>query len=96
MDCGGLFNPRRFIAHSHNEQENRTCHWGFDSTNWRRYLLVATKDETVVDKELENRLENFKARFDYKRKVRTLILLWEKNKSTFPDRLICKARIDSL
>lgn len=38
--CRGLFAPRRFVCHSH-AAEHRTCHWGFDSARWRRFLLVA-------------------------------------------------------
>ncbi|VVC88631.1 unnamed protein product [Leptidea sinapis] len=39
-DCRAVFAPRRFVAHSH-APEHRTCHWGFDSARWRRFLLVS-------------------------------------------------------
>ncbi|GBP08876.1 Transforming protein Ski [Eumeta japonica] len=39
IECRALFSPRRFVCHSH-AAENRTCHWGFDSARWRRFLLV--------------------------------------------------------
>lgn len=38
--CGLLLAPRRFVAHAHGAPENRTCHWGFDSDNWRAYVLL--------------------------------------------------------
>lgn len=39
-ECRALYTPRRFVCHSHGA-EHRTCHWGFDSSRWRRFLLVA-------------------------------------------------------
>ncbi|XP_045775205.1 ski oncogene [Maniola jurtina] len=47
-ECRGVFAPRRFVAHSH-ATEHRTCHWGFDSSRWRRFLLLAD-DEPEPDK----------------------------------------------
>ncbi|XP_046407139.1 ski oncogene-like isoform X2 [Ischnura elegans] len=41
VECRGLFSPQRFVCHAHRPSENRTCHWGFDSSNWRAYLLLA-------------------------------------------------------
>lgn len=43
LDCRMLYTPRRFVCHSH-AAEHRTCHWGFDSTRWRRFLLVADEE----------------------------------------------------
>ncbi|KAJ8712556.1 hypothetical protein PYW07_005398 [Mythimna separata] len=42
-ECRALYSPRRFVCHSH-EAEHRTCHWGFDSARWRRFLLVADEE----------------------------------------------------
>ena len=39
LQCEGLFSPQKFVCHSHSP-ENRTCHWGFDSSNWLTYLQV--------------------------------------------------------
>lgn len=39
-ECHGLFTPQTFVCHAHRHLENRTCHWGFDSNNWRAYLLL--------------------------------------------------------
>ncbi|XP_026756040.2 ski oncogene [Galleria mellonella] len=47
LECRSLYSPRRFVCHSH-ESEHRTCHWGFDSARWRRFLLVADEE---LDKE---------------------------------------------
>ncbi|XP_014207552.1 ski oncogene-like [Copidosoma floridanum] len=41
LECGCRLPPQRFVRHAHGSQENRTCHWGFDSANWRSYLLAA-------------------------------------------------------
>lgn len=40
--CSALFPPQKFVAHSHQSRtSSRTCLWGFDSLNWRCYLLLA-------------------------------------------------------
>ncbi|CAB3234394.1 unnamed protein product [Arctia plantaginis] len=44
LECRMLYTPRRFICHSHGT-EHRTCHWGFDSSRWRRFLLVAEEEQ---------------------------------------------------
>jgi hypothetical protein len=74
LECHGLFAPQKFVCHSHHSRENRTCHWGFDSSNWRAYLLLA-KDKQLKsathdgdDHEIEGHLNEMKARFDFKRK----------------------------
>ena len=40
LECHLVFRPQHFVSHSHNRRENRTVHWGFDSTKWRCYLQV--------------------------------------------------------
>ncbi|CAL1544369.1 unnamed protein product [Lymnaea stagnalis] len=63
-DCYGMFSPSKFVCHSHKSLENRTCHWGFDSANWRSYLLLA-KDQNLNDNgRLQDAIEEIKARFD--------------------------------
>lgn len=37
-ECFMMFSPQRFVCHTHGSTENRTCHWGFDSHNWRYYI----------------------------------------------------------
>ncbi|ODM95665.1 Ski oncogene [Orchesella cincta] len=66
VECHGLFSPIRFVAHSHRRQENRTCHWGFDSANWRHYLLVS-RDQDELER-WEKALGDFKRKFEHKRK----------------------------
>ncbi|XP_069466283.1 ski oncogene isoform X2 [Ambystoma mexicanum] len=69
LDCRLLFPPQRFVAHSHQAQENRTCHWGFDSANWRAYLLLATDYRDPAERErLTRRLEEIKDKYDYGRR----------------------------
>ncbi|EEB18727.1 transforming protein Ski, putative [Pediculus humanus corporis] len=41
FECHAMFSPQHFVCHAHRPLQNRTCHWGFDSSNWRSYLLVA-------------------------------------------------------
>ena len=50
-DCGYQFSPQRFVRHAHRSLENRTCHWGFDSANWRAYLLLS-RDQDHYNKSL--------------------------------------------
>lgn len=45
VECGCQFSPQRFVRHAHRSLENRTCHWGFDSANWRSYLLLSRDQE---------------------------------------------------
>ncbi|CAG2108553.1 unnamed protein product, partial [Medioppia subpectinata] len=74
LECHGLFAPQKFVCHSHHSRENRTCHWGFDSSNWRAYLLLAKDKQAIsstpeaVDSDIERHLSEMKARFDFKRK----------------------------
>ncbi|XP_041130041.1 ski oncogene-like [Polyodon spathula] len=41
MDCRLMYPAHKFVVHSHKALENRTCHWGFDSANWRAYILLS-------------------------------------------------------
>ncbi|XP_026163856.1 v-ski avian sarcoma viral oncogene homolog b [Mastacembelus armatus] len=54
MDCRLMFPPHKFVVHSHKRLENRTVHWGFDSANWRAYVLL---DPDYTGKEEKSRLE---------------------------------------
>lgn len=76
MDCRLMYPTHKFVVHSHKAQENRTCHWGFDSANWRAYILLG-QDYTVKEENtrLEQVLDELKEKFDfankYKRKAST-------------------------
>ena len=39
-ECQSYLSPQRFVCHSHQAPETRTCHWGFDSGNWAAYIQV--------------------------------------------------------
>ncbi|GLG94385.1 Transforming protein Ski [Gryllus bimaculatus] len=62
VECHGMFSPQRFVCHAHRALENRTCHWGFDSANWRAYLLIA-RDQAEHEK-LAKVLDVFKEQHD--------------------------------
>ncbi|XP_037534667.1 v-ski avian sarcoma viral oncogene homolog b [Nematolebias whitei] len=70
MDCRLMFPPHKFVVHSHKRLENRTVHWGFDSANWRAYVLL---DPDYTDKEekshLEQLLKELKRKYDVMGKV---------------------------
>uniref|UniRef100_A0A182NTE3 c-SKI SMAD4-binding domain-containing protein n=1 Tax=Anopheles dirus TaxID=7168 RepID=A0A182NTE3_9DIPT len=83
-ECRGLFSPQKFVCHQHEPQEIRTCHWGFNSSNWRSYIHVAesekNRDEHALlldkiwqkEREIEQELECERACWFARRKVRTL------------------------
>lgn len=54
-DCGEWFSPQTFIFHGHGPQEEQTCHWGFDSGNWRAYIHVADDFYEKGEEEEEER-----------------------------------------
>ncbi|XP_068096768.1 ski oncogene isoform X2 [Hyperolius riggenbachi] len=71
LDCRLLYAPHKFVVHSHKALENRTCHWGFDSANWRAYILLA-QDYAGEDEQLRlgRLLEEMKEKFDYSNKYK--------------------------
>ncbi|XP_046882013.1 v-ski avian sarcoma viral oncogene homolog b [Hypomesus transpacificus] len=65
IDCRLMFPTQKFVVHSHKRLENRTCHWGFDSANWRAYVLL-DQDYTAKDEKahLEQVLKDIKEKFN--------------------------------
>ncbi len=63
LECEGLFSPSSFVCHSHSSVENRTCHWGFDSANWRSYLHLHESYEGHEKERIQRRFQEFKSRF---------------------------------
>ena len=64
LHCEGLFSPQKFVCHAHDNVENRTCHWGFDSNNWRTYIKLS---EDYKEEEVERHakvMEDFKNRYN--------------------------------
>jgi hypothetical protein len=52
------------VCHSHRDTaENRTCHWGFDSANWRAYLQVYEGYGEAEREKHQKALNHFKAMF---------------------------------
>ena len=73
LECEGLFCPAKFVCHSHRNRENRTCHWGFDSANWRAYLHLAD-DYTEQEMEKLNKIfADFKGRYNGGNKRKTTV-----------------------
>lgn len=62
-ECHGFLSPQKFVCHAHKSLENRTCHWGFDSANWRAYILLA-KDQPNTE-QLQVHLDEMKTRYDF-------------------------------
>ncbi|XP_037075392.1 ski oncogene-like, partial [Pollicipes pollicipes] len=61
-DCRGLFAPIKFVSHTHENRETRTVHWGFDSSQWRNYLLLCPGQAELDVK--ETLFKEFKNKFD--------------------------------
>lgn len=60
VECRLLFGPQQFVSHAHRNPETSTVHWGFDSANWRAYLLLA--DDQDGQEELKKKLAVYKER----------------------------------
>lgn len=62
-ECRGGFSPQQFVCHIHKHfSENRTVHWGFDSSNWREYLKIG-KDQQDQE-QCKKYLDELKEQFD--------------------------------
>lgn len=70
-DCRLMYPTHKFVVHGHKAQENRTCHWGFDSANWRAYILLG-QDYTGEEERfrLEQLLDELKEKFDFSNKYK--------------------------
>ncbi len=46
-ECNGLFSTKKFVSHNHTSfDEVHTCHWGFESSRWRAYLMLVDQKPT--------------------------------------------------
>ncbi|KAI4824225.1 hypothetical protein KUCAC02_012751 [Chaenocephalus aceratus] len=71
MDCRLMYPTHKFVVHSHKAQENRTCHWGFDSANWRAYILLGQDYSGKEEKaRMEPLLDEIKEKFDFANKYK--------------------------
>ncbi|XP_031166917.1 v-ski avian sarcoma viral oncogene homolog a [Sander lucioperca] len=71
MDCRLMYPTHKFVVHSHKAQENRTCHWGFDSASWRAYILLGQDYSGKEEKaRLEQLLDEIKEKFDFANKYK--------------------------
>ncbi|XP_076868285.1 SKI-like proto-oncogene b [Brachyhypopomus gauderio] len=62
--CRRHFCPERFVMHSHRQPDKRTCHWGFDSAMWPRYLQLGRRYQgTAEEVKLQALLEGLKTKF---------------------------------
>ncbi|CAH2320006.1 ski oncogene isoform X1 [Pelobates cultripes] len=75
LDCRLLYPPNKFVVHSHKALENRTCHWGFDSDNWRAYILLAQDYSSNEEEQarMARLLEDMKEKFDFSKKYKRKI-----------------------
>ncbi len=64
VECEGLFCPQKFVCHAHRNRERRTCHWGFDSVNWRSYLMLADDYSQAQRDGLSKSFADFKSRYN--------------------------------
>ncbi|CAL8340039.1 unnamed protein product [Merluccius merluccius] len=70
LDCRLMYPPHKFVVHSHKRLENRTVHWGFDSANWRAYVLLDPDYAGTEEKaRLERLLRDLKRTFDLMSKL---------------------------
>lgn len=61
-ECNGLFSPKKFVSHNHTSfDEVHTCHWGFESSRWRAYLMLVEQKPT---RELVFLWESIKSKFN--------------------------------
>ena len=64
LKCTGRLNPSEFVTHTHSRQEDRICHWGFDMSNWRFYLMLSpNSDDLSVMQRQQKILDDMKGRF---------------------------------
>ena len=56
-ECSSVLSPKVFVTHTHRlDAESRaTCHWGFDSDNWRHYVML--NPTAVTSPEVNRRLQ---------------------------------------
>jgi len=64
-ECHLYFSPQRFVCHSHQPPETRTCHWGFDSQNWPAYIQVCEDYEEEERENFNEELTGIKKRFSH-------------------------------
>lgn len=90
LDCRLMFPTHKFVVHSHKAQENRTCHWGFDSGNWRAYLLLG---QDYADTEDKVRLERLLARLKEKFEPGNKHTRAASSRVSFPPPAACPTRV---
>lgn len=76
IECEGLFCPQKFVCHAHRNRERRTCHWGFDSVNWRSYLMLAEDYSQAQRDSLSKSFADFKARYNPAKRKQVGSLIW--------------------
>ncbi|KAF7281886.1 hypothetical protein GWI33_004087 [Rhynchophorus ferrugineus] len=68
LDCQGGFTPQQFVCHVHRNMENRTVHWGFDSSShWRSYLHVPDEetDREALEKILDEMVDRYQGKIPF-------------------------------
>eukprot|EP00794_Sanderia_malayensis_P015146 gene15146-16703_t len=68
-ECNGLFSTKKFVSHNHTSfDEVHTCHWGFESSRWRAYLMLVEQKPT---RELIFLWDSIKSKFNSNRSKKT-------------------------
>ena len=62
-ECGDVLALAQFVSHGHHDLESKTFHWGFDSANWRSYLMLAKDQSGVSVEQLQQMLDELKIKF---------------------------------
>ena len=81
--CQALFSPKTFVSHGHKSEENRICHWGFNSDNWRAYLKIRSTENNKAYEELELFKEKFLNHHHYQKKRLTQQSVGRKTKTNY-------------
>jgi len=67
-ECSVAMSPEHFVTHSHrlDAESSATCHWGFDATRWRHYVMLnsAAMTSPEVTCRLQAALDDVKQLYD--------------------------------
>lgn len=60
-ECKFMFTGEKFVTHTHSLREiHKTCHWGFDSANWRHFIYLTDESDDPKNSWASQLLQQFK------------------------------------